>query len=67
MSISALKEKKNNITVEFCVIKLGTKFDLGTKYELKLTILIFFIKFSQKGYFQSKTEKVNITTDFCIF
>ena len=40
---------------------------LGTKFQLKLTILIFWTKFAQKGYFQSKTEKVNSTTEFCIF
>ena len=39
----------------------------GTKFKLKLTILIFWTKFAQKGYFQSKTEKVNVTIEFCIF
>ena len=73
----------------------------GTKFHLKLTIFIFWTKFTQrnlvkigkkwtsyefyifqisryqtsasrikfapKGYFQSKTEKVNSTTKFCIF
>ena len=34
-------------------IRLG----LGTKIQLKLTILIFWTEFAQKGYFQSKTEK----------
>ena len=38
---------------------------IGTKFQLKLTILIFLSKFIQKGYFWSKTE--NITTEFCIF
>ena len=28
---------------------------------------MFWIKFAQKGYFRSKTEKVTITTEFCIF
>ena len=36
-------------------------------YLLKLTILIFWNKFTQKGYLQSKTEKVNTTIEFCIF
>ena len=40
---------------------------LATKFHLKLTILIFWTKFGQKGYFRSKTEKVNITIEFCIF
>ena len=40
---------------------------LGTKFQLKLTILNFWTKFAKKWYFQSKKEKVNITTEFCIF
>ena len=28
---------------------------------------MFWNKFTQKWYFQSKTEKVNITIEFCIF
>ena len=39
---------------------------LGTKFRLKLIIFIFLIKFAQKGYFWSKTEKVNITIEFSI-
>ena len=39
----------------------------GTKFQLKLTILIFWTKFAQKGYFQSKSEKMNTTNKFCIF
>ena len=34
---------------------------LGTKFQLKLTILIFLTTFTQKGFFWSKTEKVNTT------
>ena len=30
---------------------------LGTKFQLKLTILIFLIRFTQKGFFWSKTKK----------
>ena len=40
---------------------------IGTKVQLKVTILIFWAKFTQKGCFWSKTEKVNITIEFCIF
>ena len=48
---------------------------VGTKCQNKLTILIFWTKFAQKGYFQpkletklwSKTEKGNTTTAFSIF
>ena len=34
---------------------------LGTKCQLKLTISIFLTRFTQKGFFWSKTEKVNNT------
>ena len=40
---------------------------LDTKFQLKLTILIFWTKFAKKGYFQSKAEKLNIPIEFCIF
>ena len=40
---------------------------LSTKFQVKLTVLIFWNKFALKGYFQSKTEEVNITIEFCIF
>ena len=44
-------------------IRLG----LGVKFHFKHTILNFWTKFAQKGYFRSKTEKVNITTEFLRF
>ena len=31
---------------------------VGTKFQLKLTTLIFWTKFAQKGYFQSKIKQV---------
>ena len=37
------------------------RISLDIKFQLKLTILIFWTKFSQKGYFRSKTENVNTT------
>ena len=40
---------------------------LNTKFQVKLTVLIFWTKFGLKGYFQSKMEEVNITTEFWIF
>ena len=40
---------------------------VGTKFDLKLTILIFWTKFGQKGCFKFKREKVNIISEFCIF
>ena len=46
---------------------LRIQISLGTKFQFKLTILIFLTKPVQKGYFQSKMEKLNTTTEFCIF
>ena len=46
---------------------LSTWIILSIKFQVKLTKLIFWTKFALKGYFRSKTEKVNITTEFCIF
>ena len=34
---------------------------LGTKFQLRLTLMTFLTRFAQKGFFWSKTEKVNIT------
>ena len=39
----------------------------STKFQLKKTIVIFKIKFAQKGYFWFKAKKVNITTKFSAF
>ena len=44
---------------------LHTWISLGAKFQLKLTILIFWTKFAQKEYIQSKTEKVNFTIELC--
>ena len=38
----------------------------GTKVQLKLTSLIFWTKFAQKGCFWSQTEKMNSAIEFCI-
>ena len=46
---------------------MDIRISLGTKFQNKLTILIFWTKFARKGYSHSKTEKVNITSKFCIF
>ena len=37
---------------------LHVRVSVGTKFQLKLIILIFWTKFAQKGYFHSKTKKV---------
>ena len=46
---------------------LHIRISLGTKFSLKLTILIFWTKFAEKEYFRLKTKKVNIPIEFCIF
>ena len=46
---------------------LQTRISLGTKFQLKLKIVIFWTTFAHEGYFRSKTEKMNILIDFCIF
>ena len=38
---------------------------VGTKFQLKQTILIFWTKYTQQGH--SNTEKVNITIEFSMF
>ena len=43
------------------------RISLGTNFQLKLTILIFWTKITQKGYFWSKRKKVNIPFEFWIF
>ena len=44
------KTVKVNTTIELCIFE-----GLGTKLQLKTTILSFWKKFAQKRYFQSKT------------
>ena len=47
---------------------LHIQISLSTNFHLKLTIAIFWTKFGKKGsYFQSKTDKTDITIEFCIF
>ena len=49
---------------------LVSEFMLGigsTNFQLNLTILSFWTKFTQKKYFRLKTEDVNITIEFWIF
>ena len=40
---------------------------LGTKFQLKMTICIFWTISAQKGYFLLKVEKVKINIEFGIF
>ena len=39
----------------------------GTKFQNKVTILIFGTKITQKWYLRSKSEKLKTTTEFCLF
>ena len=39
----------------YCISHI--QISLSTKFQLKLTILLFWTKFTQKGYFRLKTEK----------
>ena len=43
------------------------RISIGSKLQLKLTKNFFWTRFTQKRYFWSKTEKVNIIIEFCIF
>ena len=40
---------------------------LGIKFRLNLKIFIFWTRFAQKGHFWFETEKMNVTTELCIF
>ena len=46
--------------------KLAIRISLGSKFQLKLAVLIFWTRFAQKGYFWSKTAKVNTIIELCI-
>ena len=49
------------------VLEMHIRISPGTKFQNKLLIFIFSTKSTQKGYLQSKSEQVNITTEFFIF
>ena len=40
---------------------------LGTKFQLKLTVLTFLTEVTQEKYFLLKMQKVNTSFEFCIF
>ena len=50
------KIEKVNITIKFCIFKLVYSI---TKFRVKLTLLNFWIKLTQKGYFRTKKKKEN--------
>ena len=62
-TISGRNWKKK--TYHHLILHIGIS--LGAKFQLKQAILIFWIKFAQKGYFRSKTEKVSTIIEFCMF
>ena len=63
--------KKHGHCVLHIQINLGSvlhiQINLGTKFFSDQTNLNFWTKFTQRWYWRSKSEKVNITTEFCIF
>ena len=61
-SISALKHEREH---HYWTVHI--QISLSTKFQLEIKISIFQSNFPRKGYFHSKTEKVNITIEFCIF
>ena len=56
------KTEKMNTTIEFCIFEIV----LGTKFQLNLTIMIFWTKLTPKKYFQSKNEKMKIAINIRI-
>ena len=46
---------------------LHTRISLPVKFHFEQTVFSFWTKIAQKGYFQSKTEEMNIVTKYCIF
>ena len=51
------------ITIEFCIFKL----DFLQNFSLNLRFWFFGPNFAKKGYFQSKTDKMNTTNKIYIF
>ena len=46
---------------------LHARIRVSTKFQHKVSILIFWTNFAQKGYFHSKIKKENSVIEFCIF
>ena len=53
-----LRFARDRIQISHLILKI---------FHFKQMILNLGNKFAQKGYFSSKTEKVNISIEFCIF
>ena len=64
-SILPVKNTKKN---EHHYLILHIRISLSTNFQLKLTLANFWTKFVKKGrYFQSKTDKIDVTIEYCIF
>ena len=57
---------KGSLTNWIWMFELHVQISLDNKFQLKVTILIFWTKFVQKECFRSKTEKMNRAIAFCI-
>ena len=63
LKILKIKNEKNEHRYWILHIRIS----LGTKFQLKLTIFIFWTKFSQKEHSCSEQKKMNFTIEFCSF
>ena len=61
MGISRVKQKK---WITYWILRI--QISLGTKFQLKLTTLVFWTKFSKKMCFWSKTKKKDINIKFYV-
>ena len=61
---SKIPVQRNYLNITF---KFSIWISLSTKFYLKQTVLIFWTKFAQKGYFWSETGPMNIINQFSIF
>ena len=61
-SISNLNQKKMNTIIKFCIFKSVYILNFSLNWQFN-----FFDKIFPTKYFQSKTEKVDITNEFYIF
>ena len=60
--ISSLKQIN-----EYHHLILHTRISLDIKFQLKLTVLIFWTKSAQNKCFREKSRKVNISIELCLF
>ena len=58
--------RQKNVKSELHHWILHIHITLSNKFQLKLTILSFWTKYTQKRYFRSKAKEVSISIEFCI-